>query len=150
MYQKWSLHAKFYTLIHSVTIFPISDLTTRCYECNGCSTTIHGDVNIINYCQRLRNTSVTFYINHLNPLKIESETGWGHVYVMIFWVTPCFRFSEKHDFKKPNDANALNLMNAAAQHVMNEFRDIVIAYGQSDEYSFVFRKKTESYNRRGR
>ena len=41
-------------------------------------------------------------------------------------------------------------MNAAAQHVMNEFKDIVIAYGQSDEYSFVFRKNTESYNRRGR
>ena len=29
---------------------------------------------------------------------------------------------------------------------MQEFRDIVIAYGESDEYSFVLRKSTELYS----
>ena len=39
-------------------------------------------------------------------------------------------------------------MNAAAQEVMENFTDIVISYGQSDEYSFVFRKSTKVFNRR--
>lgn len=42
----------------------------------------------------------------------------------------------------------LNLMNHAAITVMQEFCDIVLAYGQSDEYSFVFHKSTTLYNRR--
>merc|ERR1719367_596116 len=58
------------------------------------------------------------------------------------------RFSDAHGFTKPNDINALNLMNACAEHVMNEFNDIVISYGQSDEYSFVFRRMTDLYGRR--
>ncbi|XP_033164325.1 probable tRNA(His) guanylyltransferase [Drosophila mauritiana] len=58
------------------------------------------------------------------------------------------KFSKTHDFEKPNDENALNVMNAAATAVMQEFRDIVLAYGQSDEYSFVFRKETVAFKRR--
>ncbi|XP_039499022.1 probable tRNA(His) guanylyltransferase [Drosophila santomea] len=58
------------------------------------------------------------------------------------------KFSKTHDFEKPNDENALNVMNAAATAVMQEFRDIVVAYGQSDEYSFVFRKETAAFKRR--
>ncbi|KAH8249658.1 hypothetical protein KR032_011118 [Drosophila birchii] len=77
------------------------------------------------------------------------------------------KFSKTHDFEKPNDENgkqqivpgyrnvilfspipALNVMNAAATAVMAEFRDIVLAYGQSDEYSFVFRKETAAFKRR--
>ena len=58
------------------------------------------------------------------------------------------RFSDSHSFNKPNDIKALNLMNACAEHVMNEFNDIVISYGQSDEYSFVFRRMTDLYGRR--
>lgn len=42
----------------------------------------------------------------------------------------------------------LNLMNYAAIKVMKEFHDIVLAYGQSDEYSFVFHKSSDLYNRR--
>ncbi|XP_017474903.1 PREDICTED: probable tRNA(His) guanylyltransferase [Rhagoletis zephyria] len=57
-------------------------------------------------------------------------------------------FCKAHNFAKPNDANALNLMNTAAVSVMEEFRDITLAYGQSDEYSFVFRKETNVFNRR--
>jgi tRNA(His) 5'-end guanylyltransferase len=38
---------------------------------------------------------------------------------------------------KPNDRNALDLMNAAAQAVMKELPDLVLAYGNSDEYRYV-------------
>lgn len=58
-------------------------------------------------------------------------------------------FSKKHKFEKPNDERALNLMNKAACSVMYEFKDVVLAYGQSDEYSFVLRKDSTLYNRRG-
>lgn len=39
-------------------------------------------------------------------------------------------------------------MNYAAIRVMQEFTDIVLAYGQSDEYSFVFGRETDVYSRR--
>lgn len=58
------------------------------------------------------------------------------------------KFSQQHEFTKPNDDRALNLMNRAAVAVMQEFKDIVISFGESDEYSFVFRKDTLLYNRR--
>nr|CAD7596409.1 unnamed protein product [Timema genevievae] len=58
------------------------------------------------------------------------------------------KFADVHGFVKPNDLRALNLMNRAATLVMEEFRDICLAYGQSDEYSFVLRKDTIFYNRR--
>lgn len=69
------------------------------------------------------------------------------------------RFSDAHGFDKPNDLRGLNLMNAAAmvrpptpqpaatahlaaQEVMHGFPDVRIAYGESDEYSFVLHKHT--------
>nr|ACO10979.1 Probable tRNAHis guanylyltransferase [Caligus rogercresseyi] len=57
-------------------------------------------------------------------------------------------FSDRHDFVKPNDARSLDLMNAAAKVVMKAFPETVLAYGQSDEYSFVFRRNTNLYSRR--
>ena len=58
------------------------------------------------------------------------------------------KFSSKHDFQKPNDKPALDLMNNCAKVVIKEVSDIVLAYGQSDEYSFVFKKNTSLYGRR--
>ncbi|XP_039259205.1 putative tRNA(His) guanylyltransferase [Styela clava] len=58
------------------------------------------------------------------------------------------KFSVAHNFKKPNDDNALDLMNESACGVMRLFHDIILAYGASDEYSFVFKKATKTYNRR--
>jgi tRNA(His) guanylyltransferase len=50
-----------------------------------------------------------------------------------------FSFSRAHAFTKPNDVNALNLMNIAAKSVMKELSsDIVLAYGDSDEYRYSF------------
>jgi tRNA(His) guanylyltransferase len=39
-------------------------------------------------------------------------------------------------------------MNAAAEYVCNSFTEIFLAYGQSDEYSFVFNKNTTLFSRR--
>ena len=58
------------------------------------------------------------------------------------------KFSDAHSFAKPNDKRALDLMNACARDVVGEFVDLVFAYGQSDEYSFVFRRETDLYRRR--
>lgn len=59
------------------------------------------------------------------------------------------RFSQDHSYEKPNDLRALALMSKAATTVMEEFKDICLAYGQSDEYSFVFKKECQVYSRRG-
>lgn len=58
------------------------------------------------------------------------------------------KFSDVHQFEKPNDTRGLNLMNFAAACVMKEFNEIIISYGQSDEYSFVFHRSADVYNRR--
>lgn len=44
------------------------------------------------------------------------------------------KLSAKYCFEKPNDRRALDLMNAAAQYVLREVQELVLAYGQSDEY----------------
>ncbi|KAK1828546.1 tRNA guanylyltransferase [Podospora conica] len=58
------------------------------------------------------------------------------------------KFSAKHGWEKPNDRRALDLMNAAARGVVTELPDITIAYGVSDEYSFVFHKTCTLFERR--
>ncbi|KAL3133354.1 hypothetical protein ABBQ38_007227 [Trebouxia sp. C0009 RCD-2024] len=58
------------------------------------------------------------------------------------------KFSERHRFRKPNDVRSLDLMNNAAKEVMNLFSDIRLAFGESDEYSFVLHKGTTLYGRR--
>ncbi|XP_011706322.1 PREDICTED: probable tRNA(His) guanylyltransferase [Wasmannia auropunctata] len=58
------------------------------------------------------------------------------------------RFCDMHQFIKPNDVTALELMNRAAITVMEDFKQIILGFGQSDEYSFVFRKDTQLYKRR--
>ncbi|CAL5866814.1 uncharacterized protein PFLUO_LOCUS1024 [Penicillium psychrofluorescens] len=58
------------------------------------------------------------------------------------------KLSDYYAFKKPNDRRALDLMNAAAVEVMNDLPDLCIAYGISDEYSFVFHPSCELFERR--
>ncbi len=53
------------------------------------------------------------------------------------------KFTADHDYEKPNDRRGLSLMTQAARCVMDEFKDICISYGQSDEYSFIFRRETQ-------
>ncbi|QUC21481.1 uncharacterized protein UV8b_05724 [Ustilaginoidea virens] len=54
----------------------------------------------------------------------------------------------KYRFQKPNDRRALDLMNTAAKAVVTELSDTIIAYGVSDEYSFVFHKSSNLFERR--
>lgn len=58
------------------------------------------------------------------------------------------KLCKKYHFTKPNDKRALDLMNAAATEVVKSFVDIVLAYGQSDEFSFVFHENTTLFERR--
>lgn len=59
------------------------------------------------------------------------------------------QFSSAHDYIKPNDKRALDLMNTAALYVVKlYFPNIICAYGQSDEYSFVLSKRSGLFNRR--
>ncbi|GME73648.1 unnamed protein product [[Candida] boidinii] len=58
------------------------------------------------------------------------------------------KLSDKYGFKKPNDHNALELMNISAQKIMENIPDVVMAYGDSDEYSFLLRKNCELFERR--
>ncbi|XP_033830531.1 probable tRNA(His) guanylyltransferase isoform X2 [Periophthalmus magnuspinnatus] len=58
------------------------------------------------------------------------------------------KFAEQHKFIKPNDNRALGLLTRSAVSVMEELEDIVIAYGQSDEFSFVFKRTTNWFKRR--
>lgn len=58
------------------------------------------------------------------------------------------KLTSKYAFTKPNDIRALDLMNAAAVEVTRSLVDIVLAYGQSDEYSFVLHENTTLFDRR--
>ena len=49
----------------------------------------------------------------------------------------CGRFSDTHGFEKPNDLRALELMNHAAKDVMEAYPDIVLAFGESDEFRYT-------------
>ncbi len=51
---------------------------------------------------------------------------------------------------KPSDARGLGLMNSCAEAVMREFSDLVLSYGQSDEFSFVLKRETTLFSRRAR
>lgn len=58
------------------------------------------------------------------------------------------KFTDTHQFKKPNDIRGIKVMLLAGLSVMNSFTEIFLGYGQSDEFSFVFKKKAKLYNRR--
>ncbi|KAI3653083.1 hypothetical protein MP228_002508 [Amoeboaphelidium protococcarum] len=58
------------------------------------------------------------------------------------------RFTKEHKFEKPNDLRGIQLMNSCAERVMKDFSDITLAYGQSDEYSFLISRSSNLYHRR--
>lgn len=58
-------------------------------------------------------------------------------------------FSKYYNFAKPNDERALKLMNAAAKNVFMQYKqEMICAYGESDEYSFILKRDTKLFNRR--
>lgn len=58
------------------------------------------------------------------------------------------KFSQEYEFDKPNDLRALRVMNETAQRLVEAFPDIMMAYGDLDEYSFLLRKECVLYERR--
>lgn len=58
------------------------------------------------------------------------------------------KFSQVHNFEKPNDEHALQLLNECSTDMLEEFPDIIFAYGMSDEYSFVINKSSTFHQRR--
>lgn len=63
------------------------------------------------------------------------------------------RFADQHAFEKPNDRRALDLINAAALRTMESEtlrQHVLLAFGESDEYSFLLAKTSTLFNRRER
>lgn len=58
------------------------------------------------------------------------------------------RLSRFYEFSKPNDQRALETMTLAALGVVRNVQDIIAAYGDSDEYSFVFEPSSRLFERR--
>ena len=58
------------------------------------------------------------------------------------------KFTDAHQYKKPNEIQGIKLMVLSAISVMESFTEIFLAYGQSDEFSFAFKKNARLYNRR--
>ncbi|CAI9116713.1 OLC1v1017939C1 [Oldenlandia corymbosa var. corymbosa] len=85
---------------------------------------------------------------YVKSFEVEDEIMFPNLIVVRVDGREFSRFSHVHGFDKPNDERALGLMNACANAVLEEFADVVFAYGFSDEYSFVFKKGTKFYQRR--
>ncbi|KAG7273530.1 hypothetical protein CRUP_009879 [Coryphaenoides rupestris] len=99
---------------------------------------------------------VKTWVRHMAKSKFEyvrqfetDDTCLRNCYIVVRLDGRNFhKFSEKHSFAKPNDNRSLGLMTRSAQSVMEELDDVVIAYGQSDEFSFVFKRTSNWFKRR--
>ena len=60
------------------------------------------------------------------------------------------RFSKVHEFERPNDRRAIDLMNVAARAVIDAMPGAVLAIGMSDEFSFVYPPNFKLFGRRER
>ncbi|TID30155.1 hypothetical protein CANINC_001262 [Pichia inconspicua] len=58
------------------------------------------------------------------------------------------KFSDFYEFEKPNDKLALEIINKSALKLMQSIPDIIMAFGDSDEYSFLLKKDCELFERR--
>lgn len=59
------------------------------------------------------------------------------------------KFSTAHNFHKPNDKRALDLMVESAKQVMRTYKGhIPLAYGHSDEFSFLIKSTSNLLSRR--
>lgn len=62
-------------------------------------------------------------------------------------------FADRYGFEKPNDRRALDLMNAAAMRTMASEtlrQHVTLAFGESDEFSFLIDSKSDLFSRRAR
>ncbi|XP_052197705.1 tRNA(His) guanylyltransferase 2-like isoform X3 [Diospyros lotus] len=85
---------------------------------------------------------------YVKSFEVEDEVMFPNVIVVRIQGRNFRGFADAHEFEKPNDERALNLMNSCATSVLEDYHDIVFSYGFSDEYSFVFKKESNFYKRR--
>jgi tRNA(His) guanylyltransferase len=79
----------------------------------------------------------------------QDDTLLPHAFIVVRVDGRAFtRFTTDHAYIKPNDARGLALMNQCAAAVLKDWGDIVMAFGESDEYSFVFSRKSTVFGRR--
>ncbi|XP_057774974.1 tRNA(His) guanylyltransferase 1-like isoform X3 [Salvia miltiorrhiza] len=86
---------------------------------------------------------------YVKSFEVEDEIMLPNIIIVRVDARDFCRFSEVHEFEKPNDKKALELMNECAKAVLEQFPDVIFSYGYSDECSFIFRKETKFYQRRG-
>lgn len=88
------------------------------------------------------------YFEYVKKFELD-DTLLPNSWIIIRLDGKCFhKFSEVHNFEKPNDRRALELMNYTAYKILNQYSDILMAYGQSDEYSFILKKECNMFKRR--
>jgi len=58
------------------------------------------------------------------------------------------KFCIEHELLRPIDERMIGLMDSCGLAVMESYPDIAMAYGESDEFSFVFRRDANTFNRR--
>lgn len=85
---------------------------------------------------------------YVKSFEVEDEIMFPNLIVVRIGDRHFQRFSEVHEFEKPNDEKALKLMSLCATLVLQEYPDIVFSFGFNDEYSFVFKQTTKFYQRR--
>lgn len=85
---------------------------------------------------------------YVKSFEVEDEVMPPNLIVVRIEGRDFGRFSAVDEFEKPNDEKAVKLMNSCATAVLEEYPDIVFAYGYGDEYSFVFKRTSKFYQRR--
>ncbi|XP_019418434.1 PREDICTED: tRNA(His) guanylyltransferase 1-like [Lupinus angustifolius] len=85
---------------------------------------------------------------YVKSFEVEDEVMFPNIILVCINGCNFSRFSQLHRLEKPYDLNALKLMNSCAVSVLEEYADVVLAYGFSDEYTFVFNKSSKFYQRR--
>ena len=69
-------------------------------------------------------------------------------YIVVRIDGKCFTpFCKLYNLAKPFDERLINLMVSCGKNVLQQFPSLVLGYGQSDEFSFVFRKDTTLFGR---
>lgn len=57
-------------------------------------------------------------------------------------------FCKKHELLRPIDDRLIKLMTRCGKEVMNIFDEIIFGFGESDEFSFVFKRSATIFDRR--
>ncbi|KAJ4874511.1 tRNAHis guanylyltransferase Thg1 protein [Raphanus sativus] len=75
---------------------------------------------------------------YVKSFELEDEVMFPNLIVVRINGRDFSRFSQVYEFEKPNDEAALNLMYSCSSAILEEYLDIIFAYGSSDEYKFQF------------